>query len=146
MNKLAKLTGAPSMAVIAATTDTRGVVGIVIGGAGTINNAKIAVAGVASCVFDNATTAGDYVTISSFTLGDCHDAGSSRPTNGAQVLGLVLSTNASSSTARSMVLFPQREHCTTPGAVNGGCCNIGKHNFHKLTCTFLNRSIIVTPY
>src|ERR1051326_990429 len=56
------------MAVIAATTDTRGVVGIVIGGAGTINNAKIAVAGVASCVFDNATTAGDYVTISSSTL------------------------------------------------------------------------------
>ena len=64
-NKLAKLTGAPSTAVITATTDTGGVIGIVVGNAGTTGNAQIATAGQASCVFDGtATTAGDYVQIS----------------------------------------------------------------------------------
>src|SRR2546422_6940243 len=105
VNKLAKLTGAPSTAVIAATSDTKGIVGIVVGGAGTTGNAQIAMAGMASCVFDNATTAGDYVTISSATAGDCHDAGSTRPGSG-QILGLVLSTNGSSTTPRAISIFP----------------------------------------
>src|SRR5947209_10502027 len=60
VNKLAKLTGAPSTVVIASTSDTKGIVGVVVGGAGNTGNAQIAMAGVASCVFDNATTAGDY--------------------------------------------------------------------------------------
>src|SRR5262249_35721341 len=104
-NKLAKLTGAPSTAVIAATSDVNGIVGIVVGGAGTTGNAQIAIDGVASCIFDNATVAGDYVTISSTSGGSCHDFGSTPPGSG-QVLGLVLSTNASSSTPRAMRLFP----------------------------------------
>src|SRR5205823_6870216 len=95
VNKLAKLTGAPSKAVITATTDTAGAFGIVVGGAGTSGNAQIARLGTASCVFDGATTAGDYVQISSTTAGDCHDAGATFPTSGGQVLGQVLSTNAS---------------------------------------------------
>src|SRR5204862_1510682 len=35
VNKLAKLTGAPSTAIITATTDTAGAFGVVVGGAGT---------------------------------------------------------------------------------------------------------------
>src|SRR5207249_3103167 len=58
-----------------------------------------------SCVFDGATTAGDYVTISSTTAGDCHDAGATFPTSGGQVLGRVLSTNGAGGTY-AMVLYP----------------------------------------
>jgi hypothetical protein len=97
VNKLAKLTGAPSTALIAATTDTAGVAGIVVLGAGTTGNAFIARSGIASCVFDGATTAGDYVQISSSTAGDCHDAGSSLPATG-QLIGRVLSTNGGGGT------------------------------------------------
>jgi fibronectin-binding autotransporter adhesin len=94
---LAKLTGAPSTAVIASTSDTGGIIGIVAEGAGTSGNAKIAIAGQASCVFDGATTAGHYVQISGTTAGDCTDAGSTYPGSG-QVLGRVLSTNSSGGT------------------------------------------------
>jgi hypothetical protein len=97
VNKLAKLTGAPSTAVITATSDTSGAIGIAVGGAGTSGNAQIATDGVANCVFDGATTAGDYVQISSTAGGDCKDAGSTRPTGG-QIIGRVLSTNASAGT------------------------------------------------
>lgn len=96
-NKLAKLTGAPSTALIAATSDTGGVVGVVIGGAGTTGKALVAVAGQAPCVFDGATTAGDYVQISSTVAGACHDAGASYPSSG-QVIGRVLSTNGGAGT------------------------------------------------
>jgi hypothetical protein len=95
-NKLAKL-NTSGAAVIAATTDTDGVLGIVVGNAGTSGNAQIATAGQASCVFDGATTAGDFVTISSTTAGDCHDAGTARPA-GSQSIGRVFSTNASAGT------------------------------------------------
>src|SRR4029077_6133335 len=65
VNKLAKLTGAPSTAIIVSTSATRGAVGMVVAGAGTSGNAQIARLGIASCVFDGATTAGNYVQISS---------------------------------------------------------------------------------
>lgn len=97
LNALAKLTGAPSTAVVTATTDTGGVVGVVVAGAGTIGNALIARSGQVSCVFDGATTAGDYVQISSTTAGNCHDAGASYPSS-AQVIGRVLSTNGAAGT------------------------------------------------
>lgn len=64
LNALAKLTGAPSTAVKASTSDTF-VEGVVYAGAGTSGNALIARDGEVSCVFDGATTAGDYVQISS---------------------------------------------------------------------------------
>lgn|SRR5579862_3837188 len=104
VNKLAKLTAAPSTAVLTATTDTGGAIGVVIGGAGTSGNAQIATTGQASCVFENATVANDYVQIGSTTAGDCHDAGSTYPPSG-QVLGRVLTTNTASTTPRAMVLF-----------------------------------------
>src|SRR5205807_8269442 len=108
-------------AVIAATSDTKGIVGVVVGGAGTTGNAQIGVAGVASCVFDNATTAGDYVSISSTTAGDCHDAGSTRPTS-AQILGLVLSTNGVSATPRAISVFPSANVATPDSAADLSNC------------------------
>lgn len=97
LNALAKFTGAPSTAVITATTDTGGAIGIVTAGAGTTGNATIQINGLVDCIFDGATTAGDYVNISSTTAGDCHDDGSSYPTSG-EIIGRVLSTNASGGT------------------------------------------------
>jgi len=97
LNKLAKLTGAPSTAVITATTDTTGILGVVIGGAGTTGNASIAIMGQVQCVFDGATTAGNYVINSSTVAGDCKDGGSAFP-NTSLVLGRILSTNAAGGT------------------------------------------------
>ena len=99
VNTLTKLTGAPSTAVLSATTDTGHAVGITISGAGTSGTATVQNMGYVQCVFDGATTAGDYVQISSTTAGNCHDTGATSfyPTAG-QVLGLVLSTNRSGST------------------------------------------------
>ena len=98
LNKLAKLTGAPSTAVLAATTDTDGIDGIVIGGQGTSGNAQIAFAGQAACAFDGSTTANDWIVNSSTTAGDCHDSGSANRPTGVQAIGRVLSSNASAGT------------------------------------------------
>lgn len=103
VHKLAKLTGTGT-ALITAITDTKGAVGIVIGGAGTSSNAQIAIGGQASCVFDGATTANDYVQISSATAGDCADVGATYPTSG-EVLGRVLTTNGAGGTY-AMLVFP----------------------------------------
>jgi hypothetical protein len=105
LNKLAKLTGAPSTLVVAATTDTSGIVGIVIGNAGTAGSAQVAREGVAACIFDAATTAGDYVQISASIAGDCHDSGSTYPSTG-QVLGRVLSTNGAGGTFNVSLVSP----------------------------------------
>lgn len=102
VNKLAKL-NTSGAAIISATPDTDGMLGIVVGetaggtSAVTTGNAQIAVGGQAACVFDGATTAGDYVGVSSSSAGDCHDFGASRPTVG-QSVGRVLSTNGSGGT------------------------------------------------
>ena len=114
VHKLAKLTGAPSTAVITATTDTSGAVGVVVGGAGTTSNAQIAVSGQATCVFDGGTTAGDYVQISASVGGDCTDAGATYP-SANQVIGRVLSTNASAGTYAILVFHPE-----IVAAVSGG--------------------------
>jgi hypothetical protein len=95
-NTLAMLTTAGA-AITATTAAKDGVVGIVSGNAGTTGNAQIAVNGQASCVFDGATTAGDFVAISSITAGDCHDAGATRSTT-SQTIGRILSTNGSAGT------------------------------------------------
>jgi hypothetical protein len=104
VNKLAKLTGAPSTAIIAATTDTNGIIGIVSSGAGTSGNAQVIQSGIASCAFDGATTAGHYVQISPSVAGDCTDAGAAYPASG-QILGRVLSTNGSAG-AYNIDIFP----------------------------------------
>ncbi len=96
-NTLTKLTGAPSTAVITATTDTSGIVGVTVTGAGTTGTETIQLNGQASLVLDGATTAGDYVQTSSTTAGNGHDAGATCPASG-QVIGRVLTTNAAGGT------------------------------------------------
>ncbi len=108
LNFLAKLTGAPATAVKAATSDSGGIVGVVSGGAGTTGNSIITYSGFANCSFDNATTAGDYVQISSSTAGDCHDAGAGYPASG-QVLGRVLVTNGSVGTNSTYFFGPEHQ-------------------------------------
>jgi len=98
LNKLTKLTGAPSTAVITATSDTSGVVGVTIGNAGTSGVASIQTSGIVSIIFDGATTSGDYVQISSTVAGDAHDSGSSICPSSGQVVGRVLSTNGAGGT------------------------------------------------
>jgi hypothetical protein len=99
--KLVKLTNAGKV-VIATTSDTSTVNGICVSGisgtsCGTSGNASVAISGQASCVFDNATTAGDFVVVSTTVNGDCHDAGSTVPAS-VSVLGQVLSTNGGAGT------------------------------------------------
>ncbi len=107
LNKVAKLNGAsPAAAVVTATTDTAGAIGIVIGDAGTSQNGHVALEGQANCVFDGATTTGDYVQISGTVGGDCHDTGATYPTSG-QVLGRVLSTNAGAGTYSVYLIGPE---------------------------------------
>jgi hypothetical protein len=85
-------------------------IGIVIGGAGTSGNATIAVMGQVQCVFDGATTAGDYVIVSSTVNGGCHD--SAQYPNDRGVLGRVLTTNGGAGTY-SMILFGSEQR--SPG-------------------------------
>ena len=104
-NRLAKLTGAPSTALITATSDTENAVGVCTSGCGTTGNATIAILGQVNCDFDGATTAGNFVTISSTTAGKCHDAGSAFPTSGA-AYGKVLTTNGASGTFSMELMTP----------------------------------------
>ncbi len=114
LNKLAKLTGAPSTFVITATTDTSGAIGVVTTGAGTTGRATVQTMGRASCVFDGSTTAGDYVGISGSVAGDCSDIGASYPGAG-QVVGQVFSTNGSGGTY-GVMLYPPGIKALTPGS------------------------------
>jgi hypothetical protein len=95
-NALVKLTGAGT-GIITTATDTSGVIGICVSSCGTSGLASIAEVGLASCIFDGATTANDYVINSTTVAGDCEDGGSSA-TNLQQIIGRVLSTNATGGT------------------------------------------------
>ncbi len=108
INMLAKLMGAPSTAILTSTTDSSGVAGIVVGGAGTTGLAAIAVSGQANCIFDGAATAGDYVTISSTVAGACHDSGSTYP-RGVQVLGRILSSGSAGGTYGLQLFAPETQ-------------------------------------
>jgi len=94
LNKLAKINpaGLAGFAILPLITDTGGITGVVTAGAGITGNATIQQNGSVSCVFDNATTSGNYIQISSSIAGDCHDAGTSYPSTG-QVIGRSLATN-----------------------------------------------------
>jgi len=72
---------------------------------------------VTNCVFDGATTAGDYVQISSTVAGNCHDAGAAYPAGG-QVLGRVLSTNASGGTYATHLFGPEIQAGATSSSVS----------------------------
>jgi hypothetical protein len=101
LNLLSKLApvGSGTTAVSTAITDTGGVEGVVVGGAGTSGIVVIQRTGQVLCVFDGSTTVNDYVQISSTTVGNCHDTGATTyPLAGGQVLGRVLSTNVGAGT------------------------------------------------
>lgn len=127
VNLLAKLTGAPSTAVVATTTDTVGVVGCVVSGAGTTGNAVIATAGTTVCTFDGATTAGDYVIVSTSSNGKVHDAGSTEPT-GVQTLGRVLSSNGGGGVYAMIVFPPDQEYTAGGGGGGGSVTSVGLTN------------------
>ena len=103
LNTLTKQTvngSGQSTAVIASTSDVGGVIGICINSCGNTGTAAVATFGSASCVFDGATTANDYVIISSSISGNCHDSGLAPPNFpiGTQVIGRVQSSNITSGT------------------------------------------------
>lgn len=112
VNTLTKLTGSPSTAVIAATSDKQGIIGITTGGAGITGTAQIQQSGLVNCVFDGGTTGGDYVQISTTVAGNCHDSGSTFPGNN-QVIGRILTTNAGGGTYQIMLYAPDYK---APGA------------------------------
>src|SRR5215469_2809208 len=120
-NTLTKLTGAPSTAVIASTTDNKSgvVMGITVGGAGTTGNAVVTFAGFANCVFDGATTAGDFVTVSTTVAGNCHDIGSAQPFDSSQMIGRVTTSNAAAGTY-GVLLNPQTANSPSAGGGGGG--------------------------
>ncbi len=105
---LAKLTGAPSTAVISATSDTvDSIVGVVVSGAGTTGNALIAVSGIASCTFDaSGVVANHWVINSTATGGDCADGGVMSGIPPAQAVGIALATVGSG--AANMIVAPTR--------------------------------------
>ncbi len=94
-NRLAQLTGIGTVN-FPGTAVTSGIIGICVSGCGLSGSAQVASGGILSCSFDGATTANDYVQISSISAGSCHDAGAGFPVNSNQVLGRVLSTNGGS--------------------------------------------------
>lgn len=103
-------------ALLPATSDTSGIVGVVIGGAGTSGNAQIAYSGIASCRFDNAGRIGDYVGISSTVAGNCTDVGQTYPAHG-QVIGRVLSATVDNPTLYSITVFGAAQRDSNPGTL-----------------------------
>lgn len=130
INHLAKMTS--SGLAITSTSDTVGALGVVMGGAGTSGNAQVVFSGIALCQFDaTAVTEADWVQISSATAGDCHDAGSSKPSSG-QTIGRAVSGGAASSTQYVMVqigsdaaVFP-----ATPVALTGQTGSVSATNLY----------------
>lgn len=92
LNSLAKITGAPSTAIVTSAGDTSGQVGIVIGGAGRTGVALLSLCGLVPLNIDGATVAGDYIAISAGSNGKGTDVGATYPTSG-DVIGRVLTTN-----------------------------------------------------
>ena len=103
LNLLAKL-DTSGHATAALTSDTDGMIGIVVGNAGTSGKAQVAMDGQAACTFDGTAAAGDFVTISSTNAGYCHDTGGTTRSATAQTIGRVLTANSGSGTAATVAL------------------------------------------
>ena len=139
LNTLTKLTGAPSTAVVAATTDVGGVLGITTAGAGTTGIALIQQQGLASCVFDGPTTAGDLVGISSTIAGNCHDTGVAPPNvpSSGQIVGQVVSGN-------TIVLTPIFTQVVKHAHATG--ISVPGHNSESATMTWSGGAFVDTNY
>ena len=103
LNSLAKL-DTSGHATAALSSDTDGMVGVVVGNAGTSGKAQVAMNGQAACTFDGTTTAGDFVTISGTNAGYCHDTGSTTRSATAQTIGRALTVNSGSGTTATVAL------------------------------------------
>lgn len=98
VNTLTVLTGAPATATIASVGPlTGGIIGVCVTNCTNSGVGVIQQTGQVNCVFDSATTSGDFVILSTTIAGDCHDFGSLPPPVG-QNIGQVLSTNGVSGT------------------------------------------------
>ena len=90
-------TSNPSQVIRKSTADAlagSGTVGICLFNCGTTGNAIIIYHGIASCSFDGATTANDFVGLSDTQDGKCKDIGAVKPMKD-RIVGRVLSTNGS---------------------------------------------------
>lgn len=83
-----------SRATNATTADTTGFIGVALKTAAAGVDVPVGTYGSWPCVFDGATTSGDYVQASSTVAANCHDAGAARPTSGGSILGRVTTDNA----------------------------------------------------
>lgn len=125
VSRLTKLVG--GLAQTSLTTDVNGSIGITtqcISSCGQPGSSFIQQSGTATCFFDNATTAGDYVQISVLTGGSCHDTGSATLPSTGQVIGRALVTNVSSATPLSLDLYGPEVIAGNVGAA-AGCTAIG---------------------
>jgi hypothetical protein len=116
LGKFAKLTGTgcASTTVVclttAATGDTQGDVGVVVGGAGTTGSATLAQGGIANCVFDTGgATAGHYIIISAASAGECKDGGTAVSTT-QENLGFALSNVATTGGVTGNILVQLAQH------------------------------------
>lgn len=112
-NRMAKLSG--GNAIEATTSDTVGLVGVVVAGAGTSGSCSVAVGGLVAVDADAAVTAGNYAIASTTAAGKVHDGGSSRPTT-AQTVGRFVQTTSGAQSV-SMIVFPPE---TVYGSGGGG--------------------------
>jgi len=78
------------------------IIGIATNTATNGTSVKIQMSGIATCTFDNASYAGDYVQQSSTHNGMCTDVGPNYPTSG-QVLGVVLANNSTNNNTTNLV-------------------------------------------
>lgn len=114
-NHLVKLsTAAPSTLIITTAGDTSGAIGICDFSCGTSGFPNLALAGIDTCAFDAATTAGDYVQISASINGDCTDTGSTSVPTSGEIVGRVIQTIGSAGNAQILLLLMQ------PGGGGGG--------------------------
>lgn len=122
VNKLVKFTSA-GRAIITSAAETSGILGVVKGGAGSSGSAQVTTIGGATCISDNATTAGHFVGVSASTAGSCTDLGATFPTSGTQVLGTWTETGAAG--ARTMFFNTSDVASVSSGGGGGGAKNPG---------------------
>jgi hypothetical protein len=108
-DKLVSLNGRGSL-IITPAGAIGGAIGICLSAgknacAGAGNTPGIVVGGDVACVFDNTAVAGHYVQIGT-VAGDCADAGASYPNNGAEVIGLVLTSGTGTQTVPRQPFLP----------------------------------------
>ena len=108
----------PSQAVTAATTDTGAgvVLGIALQTVSPGGSVKVATRGPATCVADNAITAGHWIQVGTTTAGRCKDAGATFPTSG-DVVGQAQGSQATVGSTFTVNLDNRQR---SPGGGGGG--------------------------